>query len=464
MFHRHARAACVGAVTVGALVLTALQGAAAAPSDGHGPVTAPPPAARSAAAALAVSAVQPDVLRAMQRDLGLTRAEARQRLVNEAEASATTARLRQRLAGSYAGAWVEGHASSVLTVATTRADDAAAIRASGAEADVVTHSLAALDRTKAALDRAARTAADVGVPVWYVDVRTNSVVVRAVDPGAAASLVGRVSEADRSRIRVVPTRERPRPLYDIRGGDAYYMGGSGRCSVGFAVTRGTQAGFATAGHCGRAGTTTTGYNRVAQGSFQASTFPGRDTAWVATNTNWTATPYVKGAGGANVRVAGSVQQPVGASVCRSGSTTGWHCGTIQQHNTSVTYPEGTITGVTRTSVCAEPGDSGGSYISGSQAQGVTSGGSGDCRSGGTTYHQPINPLLQAYGLTLTTTTGPGDPGPGDPDEPSGTWAAGTVYRAGDQVTYGGATYLCLQGHQAQAGWEPPNVPALWQRG
>ncbi|MGA4867046.1 carbohydrate-binding protein [Streptomyces lavendulocolor] len=453
MFHRHARAACVGAVTVGALVLTALQAASA---------TTPAPAARSAAATLAVSAVQPDVLRAMQRDLGLTGAEARVRLANEAEAGATAALLRQRLGGSFAGAWVEGDVSSVLTVATTRAADAAAIRASGAEADVVTHGLAQLDRTKAALDRAARTTATTGVPVWYVDVRTNSVVVGAADRAAAAALVARVGEADRSRIRIVPTRERPRPLYDIRGGDAYYMGGSGRCSVGFAITRGTQAGFATAGHCGRAGTTTTGYNQVAQGSFQASTFPGRDTAWVATNTNWTATPYVKGAGGANVQVTGSVQQPVGASVCRSGSTTGWHCGTIQQHNTSVTYPEGTISGVTRTSVCAEPGDSGGSYISGTQAQGVTSGGSGDCRSGGTTYHQPINPLLQAYGLTLRTTTDPDDPG--DPGEPGGTWAAGTVYRAGDQVTYGGATYRCLQGHQAQAGWEPPNVPALWQRG
>ncbi|MGI5479555.1 carbohydrate-binding protein [Streptomyces lavendofoliae] len=462
MFHRHARAACVGAATVGALVLTALQGAAAAPSGGQGPGPAPAPSSRTAAATLAVSAVQPDVLRAMQRDLGLTPAQARQRLVNEAEAGATAARLRQRLAGSYAGAWVEGEASSVLTVATTRAADAAAIRASGAEADVVGHSLAELDRTKAALDRAARASATSGVPVWYVDVRTNSVVVRAADRGAAASLTARVGAADRSRIRVVPTRERPRALYDLRGGDAYYMGGSGRCSVGFPVTRGTQQGFATAGHCGRAGTTTTGYNQVAQGSFQASTFPGRDTAWVATNTNWTATPYVKGAGGANVQVTGSVQQPVGASICRSGSTTGWHCGTIQQHNTSVTYPEGTITGVTRTSVCAEPGDSGGSYISGSQAQGVTSGGSGDCRSGGTTYHQPINPLLEAYGLTLRTTTGPEDPP--DPGEPGGTWAAGTVYRAGDQVTYGGATYRCLQGHQAQAGWEPPNVPALWQRG
>ena len=93
---------------------------------------------------------------------------------------------------------------------------------------------------------------------------------------------------------------------------------------------------------------------------------------------------------------------VGASVCRSGSTTGWHCGTIQARDASVTYSQGTVSGLIRTNVCAEPGDSGGSFIAGTQAQGVTSGGSGNCSSGGTTYFQPVNEILSAYGLTLTT--------------------------------------------------------------
>lgn len=98
---------------------------------------------------------------------------------------------------------------------------------------------------------------------------------------------------------------------------------------------------------------------------------------------------------------------MGSSVCRSGSTTGWHCGTVQQLNTSVTYQEGTVAGVTRTSVSAEPGDSGGS---------------GDCTSGGTTFFYPINPILQNYGLPLTTVaSGPG--GPGGPGDPGGTWSA-----------------------------------------
>ncbi|MGW7086475.1 carbohydrate-binding protein [Streptomyces sp. NPDC054871] len=450
--HRRAAAACAALGAAGALVLAGLSGTAQAQAD---PAAPPSP---SPAETAAVDRTSPEVLKAMQRDLGLTAAQAEARLVNEAEAGAVAGALRAALGRDFAGAWVHGTTSARLTVATTDASDVRKIEARGARAEVVPHSIRQLDAAKARLDRAADKAATRDAPVWYVDVRSNSLVVRALKPGAAHSLVSAAGVAP-SLVRVEETRERPRPFYDLVGGDAYYMGG--RCSIGFPITKGTQQGFATAGHCGRAGTATSGYNQVAQGTFQASIFPGRDMAWVATNSQWTATPYVKGQGGQRVGVGGSTQSPVGASICRSGSTTGWHCGTIQQHNTSVTYPEGTISGVTRTSVCAEPGDSGGSYISGSQAQGVTSGGSGNCRSGGTTFHQPINPLLQQFGLTLKTTGG-GDPGPGDPD-PGGTWAAGKVYAAGDTVTYGGSTYRCLQGHQAQPGWEPPSTPALWQR-
>lgn len=460
MLHRpfplRTRAVGAAAAATAALLVAGLSGSASA-----GP--AAPPAAPSAAETLRTDAAPPALLKAMERDLGLDRQQAERRLANEAEAGTTAGRLRAALGPDFAGAWVRGAESGTLTVATTDAADVPAIEAQGARATVVPHSLTELEAAKARLDRAAATGetGTADAPVWYVDVRTNTVTVQAIRSSAAGALLS-AAGVDRSLVRIEKSADRPRPLYDLRGGEAYYINNSGRCSIGFPVTKGTQQGYATAGHCGRTGNSTSGHNRVAQGTFQGSVFPGRDMAWVATNSQWTATPYVKGAGGQNVQVTGSTQAPVGASVCRSGSTTGWHCGTIQQHNTSVTYPEGTITGVTRTTVCAEPGDSGGSYISGSQAQGVTSGGSGNCSSGGTTFHQPINPLLQNYGLTLKTTGGGEEPPPGG-EEPGGTWSAGTVYQPGDTVTYGGATYRCLQGHQAQTGWEPPNVPALWQR-
>ncbi|MFI6877491.1 carbohydrate-binding protein [Streptomyces sp. NPDC050400] len=448
MLHRRTRAVCAALTTSAALFVAGLGSSASAD-----PAPSPAP---TAAETLGADQAPPALLSAMQRDLGLDRAQARERLANEAAAGATAGALRLSLGRDFAGAWVRGAESAVLTVATTDAADVPGIEAAGARAAVVRHPLSALDAAKARLDRAADHRDTTATPVWYVDVPTNSLVVEASRRGAVPALL-KSAAVDEGLVRVVASKQRPRPLYDLRGGDAYYIDNSSRCSIGFPVTRGTQQGFATAGHCGRAGSSTTGSNRVAQGTFQGSIFPGNDMAWVAANSSWTATPYVNGS---SVQVAGSTQATVGSSVCRSGSTTGWHCGTVQQLNTSVTYPEGTISGVTRTSVCAEPGDSGGSFISGSQAQGVTSGGSGNCTSGGTTYFQPINPLLQTYGLTLRTTGG-GDPG--EPGEPGGTWAAGTVYQAGATVTYGGGTYRCLQGHQAQPGWEPPNVPALWQR-
>lgn len=450
MLRRRALAACTATVAVGALALAGFTGTANAEQGGT-TTTAAKPAAES---------LSPGLLAAMQRDLGLSAAEAKQRLGNEAEAAAVARGLEKSLGGSFAGARVGG-SQATLTVSTTDAAERGRITAAGARAEVVEHSLADLDAVKLRLDRAAQSQAPANVPVWYVDVAANTVVVRAASGKAAGAFLD-AADVPRSLVRVTRSAEQPRALADLRGGDAYYMNGSGRCSIGFPAKRGTQAGFVTAGHCGTPGTSTTGFNQQAQGSFQGSTFPGRDYAWVATNTNWAATNKVNGYGNGDVTVAGSTDAVVGASVCRSGSTTGWHCGTIQQRNTSVTYPEGTISGVTRTSVCAEPGDSGGSFISGSQAQGVTSGGSGNCSQGGTTYFQPVNPALQAYGLTLVTSGGGGTDPTDPPTEPGGTWATGASYQAGDTVTYGGSTYRCLQSHTAQPGWTPGSVPSLWQ--
>ena len=46
----------------------------------------------------------------------------------------------------------------------------------------------------------------------------------------------------------------------------------------------------------------------------------------------------------------------------------------------------------------------------------------------------------------------------------GAWAPNTAYAVNDTVTYSGSTYTCIQAHTSLVGWEPPNVPALWQSG
>ncbi|MGP3932243.1 lytic polysaccharide monooxygenase [Nonomuraea sp. KM88] len=65
--------------------------------------------------------------------------------------------------------------------------------------------------------------------------------------------------------------------------------------------------------------------------------------------------------------------------------------------------------------------------------------------------------------TVTPTPTPTPTPTSTPTTPSGIWKAGTAYTTGSTVTYNGATYRCVQAHTAIAGWEPPNVPALWQR-
>jgi streptogrisin C len=314
-----------------------------------------------------------------------------------------------------------------MTVGVTTAAAAERVRATGAEPKVVARSSKTLDSVKARLDSAAgRTAS--AVSGWFVDVSSNSVTIVA-RPGkeAAATAAVNATGVARDAVKVVASTREPRPLADLRGGDPYIIGGSSRCSIGFPV----QGGFVTAGHCGDVGDTTTGAingQQAAQGTVRVSSFPVDDFGFVETNNQWTPTAVVAAREPNDpnvvtelVPVAGSEEAPVGAAICRTGSTTGTFCGRVTALNATVNYGGGDIVnGLTRTDVCAEPGDSGGSWISGNQAQGVTSGGSGDCTSGGETFFQPVNEILQRNNLTLVTDgTEPEEPEePGQPEEPS----------------------------------------------
>jgi S1-C subfamily serine protease len=76
-------------------------------------------------------------------------------------------------------------------------------------------------------------------------------------------------------------------------------------------------------------------------------------------------------------------------------------GTVTALNVTVRYQGGgTVRGMIQTTVCAEPGDSGGPLYDGTRALGITSGGSGDCRSGGTTFYQPVPEAANAYGVAV----------------------------------------------------------------
>src|SRR5438477_2350442 len=42
------------------------------------------------------------------------------------------------------------------------------------------------------------------------------------------------------------------------------------------------------------------------------------------------------------------------------------------------------------------------------------------------------------------------------------WQPNTAYAVGALVMFNNVEYRCIQPHTSQVGWEPPNVPALWQ--
>ncbi|MGW3991205.1 alpha-lytic protease prodomain-containing protein [Streptomyces sp. NPDC004830] len=339
----------------------------------------------------------PGLLDAMQRDLGLTRDAAEARLAAEKTATATDRTARDVAGSAYGGSWFDAERGR-LTVALTDDERADAVRATGASVRLVRHSARQLD---AAMKRIDALSAPAGVGSWHVDPKANKVVVNVVgehrDDNDVRAFLARAREAGPVTARQTAAAPRTFAAGTV-GGDPYYTGNV-RCSIGFSV----QGGFVTAGHCGSPGSAVYGWDRSYVGNFQGSSFPDNDYAWVNVGSGWWTVPVVLGWGTVSDQlVRGSAEAPVGASICRSGSTTHWHCGRVLAKNETVNYSQGAVHQMTKTSVCAEPGDSGGSFISGDQAQGVTSGGWGNCSSGGETWHQPVNEILNRYGLRLHT--------------------------------------------------------------
>ncbi|PWV54909.1 MULTISPECIES: S1 family peptidase [Nocardiopsis] len=335
---------------------------------------------------------------ALERDFGLTPFEAEDLLEAQKDALGIDTAAAKAAGDAYAGSVFDTDTLE-LTVLLTDAGAVSDVEATGAGTELVSHGTEGLAEIMDELDAAG---AQPGVVGWYPDLAGDTVVIEATDTSEAQSFV-EAAGVDSSAVQVEQTDEAPQLYADIVGGDAYYMGG-GRCSVGFAVTDSSgNDGFVTAGHCGTVGTSADSEDGSGSGVFEESIFPGNDAAFVSSTSNWTVTNLVNMySSGGTQTVGGSSQAPVGAAVCRSGSTTGWHCGSIEARGQSVSYPEGTVTDMTRTDVCAEPGDSGGSFIADDQAQGMTSGGSGNCSSGGTTYYQEVGPALSTWNLSLVT--------------------------------------------------------------
>ncbi|MFE3323698.1 S1 family peptidase [Streptomyces sp. NPDC059176] len=338
-----------------------------------------------------------------------------------------------RTAGTWMGS--DGH----RVVAVTDAEAATQVQAAGARAKVVRHSMDRLRDATEALRRAPR----VSGTAWAVDYASNQVVVHA-DRTVSSSDWSRMS-AFAGRLGGFVHMERTKGAFTTRvNGGAAMFGGGSRCSAGFNVTDGRDAFVLTAGHCGVVGTAWFGDRRADEllGTTVSSSFPGNDYSLIKyQNGEQPAAPgIVEIGGGRGVKITGVADPVVGQQVFRSGSTTGFRDGRVTALNATVNYPEGTVSGLIETTVCAEPGDSGGPLIAQGLALGVTSGGNGDCASGGVTFFQPATKAMADLGVTL----------PGQAPAGAGT---GTAQQPGSQTDPSGAN----AGPGGAGGAAPPSA-------
>ncbi|MFF4603025.1 S1 family peptidase [Streptomyces sp. NPDC001339] len=317
--------------------------------------------------------------------------------------------IRSSLGGEEAGSFYDAENRKLVVNVTSEAA-AAKVRAAGAQARIVKYSLASLDAARATLKEQA------GIPgtSWAMDPRINKVVVVA-DPTVKGKHLDRLRTAAASlgeRATLTHSPYELRPV--IAGGDAIW-GSQARCSLGFNVVKDGQPYVLTAGHCAKA---VQRWSEQMGGSEIAVTehhkFPGSDfglAKYTAADVvhpsavNLYSSGHSKSSGGGN---GSGNQQPiskaadpiVGQKVQRSGSTTHVRGGEVTALNVTANYQEGAVEGLIQTTVCAEPGDSGGPLFDGDTALGLTSGGRGTCSQKGETFYQPVRAALEKTGAKL----------------------------------------------------------------
>ncbi|MFC9292321.1 S1 family peptidase [Streptomyces sp. NPDC057052] len=324
-----------------------------------------------------------------------TRSAPEPRLLSALAAGELGSTLRADLGADAAGLYYDARSRNLVVNVL---DEAAVetVESAGARARLVRNSLAELTGARATLKE------DATVPgtAWVTDPTTNKVVVTADRTVSAAewARLTEVVEGLGGKAELRRTKGEFKPF--VAGGDAI-TGGTGRCSLGFNVVKGGEPYFLTAGHCTESISTWSDSSGAEIGTNETSSFPGDDYGLVKYTAGADHPSEVNLYNGSAQAITGAAEATVGMKVTRSGSTTRVHDGTVTGLDATVNYGNGDIVnGLVQTDVCAEPGDSGGSLFAGANAIGLTSGGSGDCASGGETFFQPVTEALSATGTRI----------------------------------------------------------------
>lgn len=285
------------------------------------------------------------------------------------------------------------------------------------------HALAApvtgesLEATQQALDSLARREGAGLVRSWWIDPVAHQVVVRTPFPTTDLETQHFLDRASAfgDRIRIEPWSDSvpTTTATNLYGGQRVDMSDGYTCTTGFnARTSSGSAVMITAGHCA-VGKPRFYRKDKSIGKTIKYSFPKNDYAIFAVNTRaWKPRASVVRWDGRVQAVRGHSKVTVGTSICKSGRSTKWTCGKVTAYNETVNYGHGDIvTGLARHTACVEDGDSGGAVMSGTRAQGITSGAElwrkGNkyvcgAKVGRTSisYYQPIGEVLQAYDLKL----------------------------------------------------------------
>ncbi|MET9352042.1 S1 family peptidase [Streptomyces sp. NPDC006617] len=329
-------------------------------------------------------------------------AAAAPRTLKAADASDLAARLAGLLGDTFAGSYYDSGAQQLVVNVVPGDNNQVVVQAEKAGAEV-----REVDNSMGELRSGAQTLkAEASIPgtSWAIDPRTNKILVTA-DSTVTGDRWDRLeSTVDGLGSGMATVRKSAGTFKTFASGGDAIFGGGARCSLGFNVTAGDGSpAFLTAGHCGVAAdqwSDAQGGQPIA--TVDQAVFPGEgDFALVRYDDPATQAPSEVNLGDQTLPISGAAEAAVGQEVFRMGSTTGLADGQVLGLDATVNYPEGTVTGLIQTDVCAEPGDSGGSlFTQDGLAIGLTSGGSGDCTVGGETFFQPVTTALEAVGATL----------------------------------------------------------------
>ncbi|MGW8063808.1 S1 family peptidase [Streptomyces ziwulingensis] len=351
------------------------------------------------------------------------------RTLKAADAPDLASQLAGLLGDAFAGSYYDAGEQRLVVNVVPGGDDQVVVRAKKAGADV-----REVDNSMGELRNGARTLkSEATIPgtAWAIDPRTNKILVTADRTVTGTAWDRLESTVDGLGSGMATIRKSAGTFKTfVSGGDAIFGGGA-RCSLGFNVTAGDGSpAFLTAGHCGVADdqwSDAQGGQPIA--TVDQAVFPGEgDFALVRYDDPATEAPSEVDLGDQTVPISRAAEAAVGQQVFRMGSTTGLADGQVLGLDATVNYPEGTVTGLIQTDVCAEPGDSGGSlFTQDGLAIGLTSGGSGDCAVGGETFFQPVTTALEAVGATLG----------GDSGGQAGAGEAGAGDRTGGEPAGGG---------------------------